>query len=309
MNCCAIVASCAAKRRASNIATRLSFSPAWADPEAMSQLHAIVVWLTYPLALSTVLLLAGLLALAFRRRVAAVALVVAGLGWSTLWSLPLVSDALRTSLERTTPSVAVHELPRADAIVVLAGGGGYARMDREGVELDDLHDSSRIGAGARAWLAGSAPVVILSGGVGPPGHREADNMARVITRLGVPRSSLLLEDRSHSTRENAAYTARLARAHAIRRVVLVTSAIHMPRASLLFRQAGLDVIPLAVPERPERDDWQERWLPSRRALWRSGRAFKEYAGLLGASVAAPLGGAGSVPDGPSAREGGAKKKT
>jgi len=275
----------------------------------VQHLHAVVVWLTYPLALSACLLLAGLFALGFRRKVVGAVLVAAAIGWSTLWSLPLVSDALRTHLESTTPSVAVHALPHADAIVVLAGGGGYTRMDREGLELDDLHDSSRIGAGARAWFAGSAPVVILSGGVGPPGHREADNMARVITRLGIPRSSLLLEDRSHSTRENAAYTARLARAHAIHRVVLVTSAIHMPRASLLFRQAGLEVIPLAVPERPERDDWQERWLPSRRALWRSGRAFKEYAGLIGATVAAPLGGGDGAAGPVSAREGGAKKKT
>jgi len=275
----------------------------------MSHLGAIVVWLSYPLALSVCLLLLGLLALGFRRKLVAGVLVASAIGWSMLWSLPLVSDALRMSLERTTPPVAVRDLPRADAIVVLAGGGGYVRMDREGVELDDLHDSSRIGAGARAWFAGSAPVVILSGGVGPPGHREADNMARVITRLGIPRASLLLEDRSHSTRENAAYTARLARAHGIHRVVLVTSAIHMPRASLLFRQAGLEVIPLGVPERPARDDWRERWLPSRRALWRSGRAFKEYAGLIGAAVAPPLGAAGPVPDRPSAGEGGAKKKT
>jgi uncharacterized SAM-binding protein YcdF (DUF218 family) len=275
----------------------------------MAHLHAIIVWLTYPLALSACLLLAGLLALAFRRKAMASVLVVAGLGWSALWSLPLVSDALRMSLERASPSMAVRELPRADAIVVLAGGGGYASMDREGLDLDDLHDSSRIGAGARAWFAGVAPVVVLSGGVGPPRHREADNMARVITRLGVPRASLLLEDRSHSTRENADYTARLARAHGIHRVVLVTSAIHMPRASLLFRQAGLDVIPLAVPERPPRDDWQERWLPSRRALWRSGRAFKEYAGLIGATVAGPLGRAGKGADAACAREDGAKKKS
>jgi len=275
----------------------------------MSHLHAIIVWLTYPLALSACLLLAGLLALGLRRKVVASVLIVGGLGWSALWSLPLVSDALRLGLERANPAMAIRELPHADAIVVLAGGGGYARMDRDDLDLDDMHDSSRIGAGARAWFAGSAPVVILSGGVGPPRHREADNMARVITRLGVPRSSLLLEDQSHSTRENANYTARLARAHGIHRVVLVTSAIHMPRASLLFRQAGLDVIPLAVPERPRRDDWQQRWLPSRRALWRSGRAFKEYAGLIGATVAAPFGGATRSADPSCAREGGAKKKT
>lgn len=275
----------------------------------MPHLHAIVVWLTYPLALSACLLLGALLALALRRRGWAAALVAVAFGWSALWSVPRMSDALRMSLESANPATTVQALPRVDAIVVLAGGGGYARMDRAGLDLDDMHDSSRIAAGARAWFAGRAPVVILSGGVGPPRHREADNMARVITRLGVPRASLLLEDRSHSTRENAGYTARLARERGIHRVVLVTSAIHMPRASLLFRQAGLEVVPLAVPERPDRNGWQERWLPSRSALWRSGRAFKEYAGLIGARVAAPVAGAWRAPDPSCTREAGAKKKT
>ena len=275
----------------------------------MSHLHSVIVWLTYPLALSACLLLAGLLALAFRRKAIAAALAVVALAWSALWSLPLMSDMLRTSLERTNPAVAVDDLPHADAIVVLAGGGGYARMDRGGLDLDDMHESSRIGAGARAGFAGSAPTVILSGGIGPPRHREADNMARVITRLGVPRASLLLEDRSHSTRENAVYTAQLARANGIHRIVLVTSAVHMPRASLLFRQAGLDVVPLAVPELPRRADWQDRWLPSPSALWRSGRAFKEYAGLLGAKVAGPFRKAPRPPDLGCARERGADKKT
>ena len=54
----------------------------------MPHLHAIVVWLTYPLALSACLLLAGLLALAFRRKVVASGLVVAARGWSALGSLP-----------------------------------------------------------------------------------------------------------------------------------------------------------------------------------------------------------------------------
>ena len=70
----------------------------------------------------------------------------------------------------------------------------------------------------------------------------------------------------------------------------------------------MDVVPLAVPERSRRDDWRERWLPSRRALWRSGRAFKEYAGLFGARMAASLGAEDTAADRSCAREAGAKKK-
>ena len=66
----------------------------------------------------------------------------------------------------------------------------------------------------------------------------------------------------------------------MQRVLLVTSSLHMPRASLLFRQAGVEVVTVPVPEPSNRDTWRQRWFPSRRALWRSGRAWKEYAGLL-----------------------------
>jgi hypothetical protein len=57
----------------------------------------------------------------------------------------------------------------------------------------------------------------------------------------------------------------------------------MPRASLWFRDAGIAVTPVAVPE-PSPRTGGARWLPSRAALWRSGRALKEYAGLFGALV-------------------------
>lgn len=239
----------------------------------------MVVDVTYPPALSLLLGALGLLALAARRRRMAGWLGAAALAWSGLWSLPLASDWLRDSLETRYPVVDARTLPRADAIVVLGGGGGYRWLRRPGVTADDL-PRSRVAAGARAWLAGRAPLVILSGGRGGA-RTEAQGMARAITHLGVPRSALLLEQHSHDTRDNALYTARLAREHGVHRVLLVTSQLHMRRASLWFRDAGIAVVPLPVPEDVERAG-ARRWLPSRSALHRSGRALKEYAGLLGA---------------------------
>lgn len=246
---------------------------------AVSHLHSFVVWLTYPLALSACLLLLGMAAVLFRRYTLGPLLLLAGLGWSLLWSVPAFSDGLRQTLERQYPVVRATDLPRADAIVVLGGGGDYTWLDREDVQADDL-GSSRLAAGARAWFAGRAPIIVLSGGRGRPGHGEARYMAAAIVRLGVPDSALVLEERSRTTRDNAVLTAGLLRQRGLHRILLVTSALHMPRAKLLFCAAGLNVVTLSVPERFERVGWRERWVPSRSALWRSGRAFKEYAGLL-----------------------------
>jgi uncharacterized SAM-binding protein YcdF (DUF218 family) len=249
----------------------------------MLHLRSLVVSLSYPPVLSAwLLVLALLLLLLPGRRRAALAIALGALGWSALWSLPSCSDWLRDTLADRNPVVEdARRLPTADAIVVLGGGDRYDWMARADVDAEEL-PYSRVAAGARAWQAGRAPLVILSGGRGGR-NTEAAGMARAMVRLGVPASALLLEQRSRDTRDNALYTAQLARGRGVRRVLLVTSAVHMPRASLWFRDAGIAVTPVSVPE-PSLRTGAARWLPSRGALWRSGRALKEYAGLVGALV-------------------------
>ncbi len=239
----------------------------------------LVVSLTYPPTLSAWLLAcAGLCLLLHWRRLAA-AIAAAAIAWSLIWSIPQISDWLRGGLESRYPVMTEAALPEADAIVVL-GGGYYGWLDRPDIRPDQL-ESSRIAAGARAWLAGRAPIVILTGGGGNARDgSEAQMMATAIARLGVPPSALILEERSRNTHDNALFTVALADRRGVRRVLLVTSSLHMPRASLQFRKAGVEVVPVPVPERAGRATWRERWLPSFGALWRSGRGLKEYAGLL-----------------------------
>jgi len=249
---------------------------------AASAVEKFLVSLTYPLTLSIWIGASGLLLLLLGNRKAALAAWSFALAWSLLWSVPVASDWLRGPLEKRYPVLEETSLPRVDAIVVLGGGSGYAWMDRAPVDPQQLA-GSRLAAGARAWLARRAAVVVLSGG-GSGGDSEAREMANAISRLGVPASALMLEEHSRDTRDNARNTAALLRRHGMRRVLLVTSSLHMPRASLLFRQAGVDVRAMPVPEPSSRLAWWQRWLPSRGALWRSGRAWKEYAGLLAARL-------------------------
>lgn len=248
----------------------------------MSMFRDFAVSLTYPPTLTlTLLALAALLWLLRRRRLGA-GVAVAALFWSALWSFPFASDTLRGLLENRYPVVRdAARLPSADAIVVLGGGSHYAWLERPDVRPEDLR-YSRLAAGARAWQAGRAPIVILSGG-GEGGTTEARRMADAIVHLGVPRSALVLEERSRNTRDNARYSLPLAgTAHP--RLLLVTSTLHMPRAALLFRQAGAQVTPMPVPEGRAPRRWWRYWLPSPRALWRSGRAFKEIVALTAAHL-------------------------
>ncbi|TMJ59641.1 MAG: YdcF family protein [Alphaproteobacteria bacterium] len=81
------------------------------------------------------------------------------------------------------------------------------------------------------------------GGAGP--ISEAAVMRDLARNAGIPETVLMLEPESGNTFENAANTARLLHEAGKRRVVLVSDRVHLPRATRMFRQAGLDVVGVA----------------------------------------------------------------
>lgn len=88
--------------------------------------------------------------------------------------------------------------------------------------------------------------VVASGGrlsAGQPAY--AETMKRELIGRGVPAEAIWLEDRSRSTWENAVYSAELLRRRGIRRIALVTTAVHMRRAEACFRRQGIEVVPAA----------------------------------------------------------------
>lgn len=153
----------------------------------------------------------------------------------------------------------------------------------------------RLGLGAgRVWHAaalfhaGKAPLVLVSGG-NQPGwdgvQVEADAMRSMLLTLGVPAATIRLEGQSRNTDENAQQSLRLIRATGARRVLLVTSAMHMPRALRTFAAvlSGSGVTVLAastdVQALPDSLHPLGRWLPDAGSLELSTRALKEYMGL------------------------------
>ncbi|HEY9844619.1 MAG TPA: YdcF family protein, partial [Candidatus Caenarcaniphilales bacterium] len=146
--------------------------------------------------------------------------------------------------------------------------------------------------GAKLYREGKAPRVILSGGRiqwrsggGPP---EATDMAQIIQTMGVPAAAIVQEPYSRNTHENAVNVRRILDAQGIpHRVLLVTSALHMPRSLLIFKRQGIDAI--AAPTDFLITDYDLApnslqgalldSLPDADELQRSTRALKEYVGL------------------------------
>ncbi len=133
----------------------------------------------------------------------------------------------------------------ADAIVVLGG-------DWQG----------RIQQGIRLYREGWAPLLLVTGGMAiAPGRVQADYLAEVARRAGVPSQAILTQRESRSTWEDAALTVGLARERGWRRVLLVTSDWHSRRAAMVFRRvwgpAGVEV--RSVPSAEWRFDLERWW--------------------------------------------------
>ena len=83
---------------------------------------------------------------------------------------------------------------------------------------------------------------------------EAAMTHMFLTHVGIDPDSVMFEDESTNTYENAQFTAELL-SDRPGDYLLITSARHMPRSLGTFRQAGIDVIPYPVDYRARRPSW------------------------------------------------------
>lgn len=241
----------------------------------------------YPLGLASLLMLVALVTLWKRPRSAFMAialalmiLLVASNGW--------VSRSLVRSLE--SQNIPAAELPNAEAIVILGGSTKPAFPPRPSVDLSEEGD--RILYGAQLYQQKKAPLVIVAGGridwsaSEPP---EAEDMATILNLIGVPSAAIIQEANSLNTYENAVNVRQILNERGIRRVLLVTSAIHMPRSLLVFKRQGVNAIPAPTDFLVTDNEIKEiqttvqstllNLVPDADRLHQFTRALKEYVGL------------------------------
>lgn len=183
-----------------------------------------------------------------------------------LWivATPALANWLNARLETQVPQVDLALLPQSDVVILL--GGSQHRI---------LH-------ALRIYRIGKAPLIVISGG-NPSGAvvSEAQQNADILAELGAPRSALVLESESRTTRENAVNIAAMFKEHGWRSGLLVTSGAHMPRALAAFQKVGLSVTPAATDLR----SWTPRtvslfdFMPNVEALAWTTSAIKEMIGL------------------------------
>ncbi len=241
----------------------------------------------YPLGLACICMLVALVMLWKRPRIAAFFIVlslVVLLVSSNSW----VARTLVRSLEwQNVPG----GIPNAEAIVVLGGATKSAFFPRPTVDLNEAGD--RVIYAAQLYLQKKAPVIVLSGGRidwRGRGSSESGDMATVLSSIGIPAQALVQEPESLNTYQNAVNVKKVLESRRIRRVLLVTSAMHMPRSLLIFKRQGIDAIPAPTDFLVSEGELQElasspksailNLLPSVDNLEMLTAAIKEYVGII-----------------------------
>ena len=247
----------------------------------------------YPLGMACVLLATALIVRRnpqWQTRLIAITLALLWLGGNRI-----VAMTLARSLEwrYAPPPGEVAAIPQADAIVVLGGATRTPGYPRPTAEVNEAGD--RLLYAAWLYHQNAAPIIVVSGGaapwIGPDGPSEAEIMADLLQRMGVPESAMLLEKGSVNTYENAESSLDILKTHDIETIILVTSAIHMPRAYATFTYPEIEVTPAPTDFWVSQAEWNYylqpklsiqlmNLLPSSRDLSLTTQAIKEYIGIV-----------------------------
>ena len=238
-----------------------------------------------PLLVAIVAIVAGALT---RRR--AVTLVAVGMLW--VLSTPLAGQAALRAVEGGYVRGLEADAETADLVVVLSGG----RHNAPGpANVSEWGNANRFFAGVDLHLAGKAPTIVFTGGgpSRPDGITEGDVLRAFALRLGVAEEAIVVTGRVATTEDEADALACMLAGDGgevpedvaqARRILLVTSAFHLPRATVVFERRGFEVegFPVDFQSTEARGLSPIALLPSSTSLRNTELAWRE---LIGRAVA------------------------
>ncbi len=242
-------------------------------------LSKILDLLLAPLTWGMVFIVAGL---ALRRRVRlSLGLAVLGLGVLYVFSIEPVAGGLMRWVESGVKSTYRPEV-EYDAVIVLGGGLDPDATEQSGrPEYNGAGD--RILRGYELLREGHARNVLISGGSLDPRPEaviEAEVLAKQLQRWGIEPERIYQEGRSRNTRENAVESEKIIRERGWEKLLLVTSAAHMPRAYGCFVAVGLEPDTLVADIRAPPGKRRPSLLPRAYHLSASSDALRELAGRV-----------------------------
>ena len=194
-------------------------------------------------------------------------------------SLPIISKNTTAYLEKNYTLQETSSIDKADAIVVLSGivhpiktGDTYKYEFGGGID--------RILSGMDLFKNNKAPLLILTRGKLPwqLGVPEGEYLKEFAIKFGIPEKNILLTENVQNTDEEAKSVKKLLKP-SNNKVILVTSAFHMPRAKKVFEAAGINTLPFPVDfhNRESKVTFMD-FIPSAQSFSANSRFIKEIIG-------------------------------
>ena len=160
--------------------------------------------------------------------------------------MPIISSKLIGYLEKDYILQDALAIDNADAIVVLSGMIKTIKVDDK-LKYEFGGAVDRILSGIDLFKNNKASLLILTKGPLPwsLGMPEGEYLKEFAVKFGVPKESILLTDNVKNTDQEAKSVKKLLNSNDVK-VILITSAFHMPRAKKVFEASNIKVIPFAV---------------------------------------------------------------
>ena len=199
-------------------------------------------------------------------------------------SIPWTGSRFIQSMEAGMERISAAQAKQAEAIVVLSTGRTVAPgADR----ISEWHDADRFFGGIELFQAGKAPLIIFTGGSAPwekDAPLEGEILARYARSMGARVESIKVTRQAFNTKEEAAAVREIlpAKPESGARILLVTSALHMPRAKKVFEEAGFQVLPFPVDfvTSATKKTYPTDFVPSAAGLSKTSTALRELYGRI-----------------------------
>lgn len=145
----------------------------------------------------------------------------------------------------------IYESPKKEAIVhpdkqnlIIVLTSGWFRSRGNGYELKIGEAGwERLISAVRLWQ-GNGGRILVSGAPAPAGSGSvAAAMAEWMIKMGVNREAILVEGKSKNTYQNLLYSKKMIKKPERYNIILLTSAMQMPRAMLVAKKLNMSVVP------------------------------------------------------------------
>ena len=197
-----------------------------------------------------------------------------------LSSLPIISNKFIAYLEKDYQPIEISEIENVDAIVVLSG---MIRVvgDEENLKYEFTDSVDRFFAGLDLFNNNKSPILILTRGKMPwsLGIAEGEYLKELAIKYGVSEENIILTDEVQNTDQEAKAIKEILTEDA--KIILVTSAFHMPRAEKVFKAANINLIPYPVDfQNSKSKTTMMDFIPSAGSLFDTSHFVREMIGRL-----------------------------